>query len=189
MLPQISTHQKNYLRLKNLCFKEKTPMEDFSKATAEIAQNRDKVIEKLVQFSLTDTMVFWSTEKDLMEAQQKVWGPILKWANDGLKTQIQSTQSLEVPIVNLESGYRVRNFLHKLNDKELTVFYKAALLMKSVILAMAFVHREIDANQAFEAALLEEIWQNKAWGTTDDVEENQDQFKKELFEMEKILNS
>ncbi|MFI3242450.1 MAG: ATP12 family protein [Alphaproteobacteria bacterium] len=162
-------------------------MTDLEQGLKEISQNREVIIEKLLQFSLTDTLMFWGNEKDLIELQQQKWQPILTWAEKQLNLEIKRTQNLDVPEENKEAGYRIKNFLLSLDDKELTAFYKSALLMKSILLAMAFVKKEISAEQAFEAALLEERWQNKIWGTTDEAEENQEAFKQELIEIENFL--
>ncbi len=163
-------------------------MQDLYDAQKEIEAHKEEIIEKLVQFSLTDTLVFWGVEKDLIALQEKTWGPILKWANDSLSINIKKTQSLDVP-TNQESGHRLKDFMNSLSIKELTAFYKSALLMKSVLLAMAFVKKQINAKQACKAALLEEEWQNSIWGATDTVLECREEFLQQLVEVENYLNA
>ena len=38
-------------------------------AQREIAKNRGEVIDRLVRYSLTDMLLFWGQEKDLIERQ------------------------------------------------------------------------------------------------------------------------
>ena len=124
------------------------------KTAKEIGKSREEIIDRLVQFALTDMLLFWGQNKSLVERQEKTWGPLLEWANEEINTKFIRTQGLDVPEQEKTSGYRLKMFLEKLSDKELAAFYAAALNMKSVLLAAALVKGRINAKQAFEAAYL-----------------------------------
>ncbi len=160
---------------------------DLEKAREEIAKNRAEVIERLVQFSMTDLLLFWGQEKDLMERQAKIWGPILAWAEEKMKAKFATTQSLDVPQENQASGYRLKVFLENLSDKELTAFYAAALQMRSVLLAAALVRGRINAEEAFQAAFLDELWQAENWGSDEEAEKRRQTIKSEIEEIERFL--
>ena len=160
---------------------------DLEKAREEIAKNRAEVIERLVQFSMTDLLLFWGQEKDLMERQAKIWGPILAWAEEKMKAKFAITQSLDVPQENQASGYRLKVFLESLSDKELTAFYAAALQMRSVLLAAALVRGKINAEEAFQAAFLDELWQAENWGSDEEAEKRRQTIKSEIIEIERFL--
>ena len=160
---------------------------DLEKAREEIAKNRAEVIERLVQFSMTDLLLFWGQEKDLMERQAKIWGPILAWAEERMQTKFVSTQGLDVPQENQTSGYRLKVFLESLSDKELTAFYAAALQMRSVLLAAALVRGKINAEEAFQAAFLDELWQAENWGSDEEAEKRRQTIKSEIIEIERFL--
>ena len=161
---------------------------DLEKAREEIAKNRAEVIERLVQFSMTDLLLFWGQEKDLMERQAKIWGPILAWAEEKMKAKFATTQSLDVPQENQASGYRLKVFLENLSDKELTAFYAAALQMRSVLLAAALVRGKINAEEAFQAAFLDELWQAENWGSDEEAEKRRQTIKSEIIEIERFLH-
>ena len=72
-------------------------------------------------------------------------------------------------------------------NKELGAFYVAALNMKSVLLAAALVKGKINANQAFEAAFLEELWQNENWGADEEALKKREELKQELVDVENFL--
>ena len=152
---------------------------------AEIAKDRQIVIEKLVQFSLTDMLLFWGTNKDLAQRQEKLWSPILIWAKENLDTKFNITKSINVPEQDSESSIKLKMFLEALDDKELTCFYYAALNTRSILLAAALIKRKINAQQAFEASCLEELWQAEQWGQ-DEAAENR---RKSLLEELKTIES
>ena len=157
-------------------------------AQREIAKNRGEVIDRLVRYSLTDMLLFWGQEKDLIERQTEAWGPILKWAREELDAKFVTTQSLDVPEGNRTSGYRLKQFMETLSDRELTAFYAAALKMRSVLLAAALIKGKINAEEAFQAAFLDELWQAENWGTDDEAESRRQTIKNEICEIEAFLH-
>lgn len=158
-------------------------------AVADVAQNRDVIIDKLVEFSGTDMLMFWGENKDLIERQRKVWQPILDWAQETLEMEFKTTQGIEVPVQDEKTGMRMRQFLESLSNKELLAFFKAALDMRSVLLAAALVKGRLSAEQAFEAAFIEELWQSENWGVVEEAQQRRDELRDELEEIEKFLKT
>lgn len=161
--------------------------EKLQKLTEDIGEHRAEIIDKLVQFSLTDMLLFWGQEKDLIARQEEEWAPLLKWAQQELDAQMVTTHGLNVPEENKASGYKLKKFMEGLSDKELVAFYAAALNMRSVLLAAALVKGRINAEQAFKAAYLEELWQSENWGTDEDSEKRRGELKEELLQIEHFL--
>ena len=157
------------------------------KSVAEIAKERDIVIEKLVKFSLSDMLLFWSSNEELIKRQQQYWTPILGWAKENLNTKFNITKTLDFPEQDSESGLKLKKFLQTLNDKELTGFYFAALNTRSILLAAALIKGKINAKQAFEASCLEELWQAEKWGNDEAAENRRKSLLQELEEIEAFI--
>lgn len=164
-------------------------MFNFDEVMVAVENNREEIIDKLVKFSITDMMLFWGDRKEIVERQKQIWNPILEWCQQVLETELIVTQTLDVPCQSQDSGVRIRLFLNNLSNKELSAFYVAALSMKSVLLASALIKGRVNAEQAFEAANLEEIWQNEQWGVEEDAENRRLEMKKELEAIEAFLKS
>ena len=161
--------------------------EKLEKMAAEITANRKEIIEKLVQYSLTDMLFFWSTEKEIAERQEKEWQPLLDWAKEEFQTNFVKTRTLNVPEQEEQSGWRLKLFLESLSDRELAAFYAAATNMRSVLLAAALIKGRISADQAFRAAFLEELVQAESWGSDEEAEKRRGALKQELVEVENFL--
>ncbi len=157
------------------------------KSVAEIAKERDIVIEKLVKFSLSDMLLFWSSNEELIKRQQQYWTQILSWAKENLDTKFNITKTLDFPEQDSESGLKLKKFLQTLNDKELTGFYFAALNTRSILLAAALIKGKINAKQAFEASCLEELWQAEKWGNDEAAENRRKSLLQELEEIEAFI--
>ena len=153
-----------------------------------MAENRDEIIERMVNFSLTDTLLFRSPEAaELIEEERKIWDPIVEWAKQSMEANYVTSESLEVPIENNASLPRLQVFLEGLSNKELAAFYEASRITKSVLLAAALVRKRLTAEDAFRAAFLEEIWQADKWGHDEEADKRRDVIRQELADVEAFL--
>lgn len=159
-------------------------------AEAMIAEDREAIIEALIRLSVTDLMIFWGTERELINRQEKLWLPIIKWLEEAiLHYKINQTKNLDVPKQDPSITVSFKTFLEKLDNRKLAIFYIATMTLRSVLLGMAFVEKRITPEEAFSAAFVEELWQNESWGTTDEAQERQEEIKNELNSLRKYLDS
>lgn len=156
-------------------------------ATTEIKKYRPEIIDKLMKFAATDMLLFWGTDKDLILRQEKQWGPLLQWASKEFGGEFKKTHSLDVSDENQKSGYRLKAFLDKLSDRELAAYYLAALNMRSVLLAAALVKGRINAEQAYKAAYLEQLFQEESWGKDEEAAAKLAERRQELADVEAFL--
>lgn len=156
--------------------------------TEDVAEHRDEIIERMVNFSLTDTLLFRNPDAaELIEEERKIWDPIVCWARESMETEFKTSESLEVPFENNASLPRLQVFLESLSDKELAAFYEVSKITKSVLLAAALVKKQVSAEDAFKAAFLEEIWQADKWGHDEEADLRRETIKQELVAVEKFL--
>jgi chaperone required for assembly of F1-ATPase len=157
-------------------------------AMVDIKNHRNEVIEKLMQFSATDAVFFWNTEDNgLAEKQEEVWAPVLDWASKMFNSKYAITANFDVPEQGKSTKDNFKNFMKELSDRELAAFYLASINMKSELLAAALVKGQISANQAFDAACLEEHWQVEHWGKDAIEEQRKDDLRCELNDIESFL--
>lgn len=106
---------------------------DLKAMAKDVAQHRDEIIERMVNFSLTDTLLFRNPDaEDLIAEERQVWDPIVEWAKKNMDADFKTSESLEVPMENNASLPRLQVFLEKLSDKELAAFYQTGKITKSV---------------------------------------------------------
>lgn len=163
-------------------------MLDFKQAEKEIKEHRSEVIEKLVEFSFTDVILFWSANDDIKSLQTEKWLPVLKWLNNRFKITLKETDGLTPPPQNENNRAGFTEILEKMSLKALTAYYLAAVRLKSPLLALALVEKKITASEAFELAYLEELYQSKSWGVDEEAEQGRQCVKNELLEIEEFLH-
>ena len=159
-----------------------------SQAIKEIGQYRAEITQKLLEFARTDVLFFWGEKKELFLRQEKEWLPILAWAEDLLKVKLNKTSDLKVP-ENEEMQNPLKKVFDEMSDTELACYYAAALNMRSVLLALAFVKGKLTAEKACELAYLEEVWQNEIWGEDEDALGRRQERCDELKEIESYLKA
>lgn len=163
-------------------------MINFKQAEKDIKEHRSEVIEKLVEFSFTDVILFWSANEDIKKLQTEKWLPVLKWLNNRFKITLKETDGLTPPPQNENNRVVFMQILEKMSLKTLTAYYLAAVRLKSPLLALAFAEKKISASEAFDLAYLEELYQSKSWGVDDEAEQGRQCVKNELFEIDDFLN-
>ena len=84
---------------------------DLKAMAKDVAQHRDEIIERMVNFSLTDTLLFRNPDaEDLIAEERQVWDPIVEWAKKNMDADFKTSESLEVPMENNASLPRLQAF-------------------------------------------------------------------------------
>lgn len=161
--------------------------QDFAKIQEDVCLHRKEVIERLVNFSLNDVLLFWSSDDKLLNEQKQKWTPILNWANQTLNANFQFTEDLTGNNESLTTSGRLKTYIEHFSDAELTAFYVAALNMRSVLLALALVKGRISALEAFELSELEELYQSRKWGVEPVAEARRKSIRDTLSHTENFL--
>ena len=160
-------------------------MTDIVKSAQYIEKNRPEIIQRMIKFLQTDTLIFLSNSDTLYSVQKEQWQPLLDIAKEVFELNINQTTTLCPP--NHEKAEKVlAKVLEKLTLKELTVGFLAAMETQSVIIGLLLAKKQINAAEAFEKAFMEELYQNKIWGTDDFLENIQRQNSQNLLELEKF---
>jgi chaperone required for assembly of F1-ATPase len=122
----------------------------------------------LARYAETDLLAYRADDQpELAARQEAVWGPILSWAQARydssfvLASGIMPVQQHPDTIARLSAAITVQ-----------PVFALAALqplvtIAGSLIIALALCEGHMAADAAFDAAHLDELWQEELWGADD----------------------
>lgn len=162
-------------------------LQDWNIIEKDVNKNREALIDKLVDYSLNDALLFWSTDKKVQQEQEKKWSPILLWINKTVNGEFRKTTEIDNYPENKDTSLKLKRYISSLSEKELSGFYIASLNMRSVLLALALVKGRITAEQAFELAELEELYQANKWGTEPIAEARRNSIRATLKQVEQYL--
>ena len=161
-------------------------MTDFLKSEQYIKQHRAETTDIMCRFAATDLLFFWAENEDIYNCQLKVWQPFLDDVKKFSNTEINISRSLQVPD-NKAFIDVLKNKTETLTDKQLTAAFLVATRLKSVILGLAFLDKKSEVENIFNAAFLEELYQNELWGTDAEAAEKREQIKSELKKIKEYL--
>ncbi|MBV6632966.1 MAG: ATPase [Alphaproteobacteria bacterium] len=136
-----------------------------------VAPNRDGIIAQIRGYAETELLChFDDRDQALIARQNECWKPVLDWAAEGLKLPLKPTAGI-MPVTqdpDVVSGYG--KHLEGFDDWHLTAVSQAVGLTGSILLGLAMVTREIDADAAHQASLVDELYQAERWGSDEEAE-------------------
>eukprot|EP00897_Mesotaenium_endlicherianum_P001652 jgi/Mesen1/1514/ME000132S00459 len=139
-----------------------------STAIDQIPVDRPRVIATLLKYFHTDSILCHAPPgSPLSEKQERMWGPILQWAQRellGLSAPLLATSSLLPPDQSEEAVAHMRQVLSSSDDWELAAIDSLAGSARSVILGLAVAKGRLPIGDAVCLIRLEEDHQVEDWG-------------------------
>ena len=162
---------------------------DFKAVEKHITEQKEQTISLLLDYVMTDTILFWSEDKILQNLQKQQWLPLINMFNNETATNFVATHNLDILNENEQNKSVLRVYFNTLSNKELSALYVASESMKSVLLGLLLAKSKITYSEAFKAAFLEELYQNTLWGEEEQALVSREQIKKDLYKIEEYLKN
>ena len=128
-----------------------------------------------------------SEDTKLQTYQNKNWNPWLLWSKKEYNFVLKTTNGV-MPINQDEDN---KNLLLKIilpmDIWRFSSFVKATTLTGSAILALAFVNKQLEAEELFSLSFLDELYQIKRWGEDEEALQKRSAIKNELFSISDFL--
>jgi ATP synthase F1 complex assembly factor 2 len=105
----------------------------------------------------------------LVRLQEKYWDPILDWLSEAHGIVFEPTYGMTATAQPAGSAAKFAALVTALDDWQLAAMEELTSIGKSAIVALAFLHREIDVDRAFRAMRLEETFQLNVSGRVEGV--------------------
>jgi chaperone required for assembly of F1-ATPase len=119
----------------------------------------------LAVYSESDLLCYRADEPpELVTRQLAAWEPLLEWAQaryDVMFTRVSGIMHQAQPaetIIRLGAATSARNAF------ELAALSHIVTISGSLVIALAVLERQIEADAAFDVAHLDELWQAEQWG-------------------------
>jgi chaperone required for assembly of F1-ATPase len=134
-------------------------------AVDRVAADRASAIAQLMRYAETDLLCYRAEGPDeLVERQAALWQPVLDWA----ASRFGATLAVTTGIAPTPQPDHALNALHRAvaghDEWRLAALAAAVAATGSLLLGLALAEERLTPDQAFAAALLEELWQNERWG-------------------------
>lgn len=131
---------------------------------------RGAAIDEALGYAETDLLCYRAAAPaELAERQQQSWQPWLDWLAKAHGAGLVVTTSM-LPVAQPEAALaRLRAAVEPLDDWHLVGLHGATTALGSLVLGLALLEGEIDAEQALAASLLDELFEIERWGRERDA--------------------
>ena len=157
--------------------------------TDRVTPQRQALADELAGYIHDDVLRYRSGDDlNLAARQTEMWDPWLGWAEQACGLRLPATAGL-MPVSADDAAERiVKDRLQPLADPQFGCLYRVATLSGSVVLGLAFQGRQLGADDVFETAFLDELYQNSLWGTDEESAHRQATIRSELKDVERFMD-
>ena len=157
--------------------------------TDRVTPQRKALVDELAGYIHDDVLRYRSgNDLDLASRQTEMWNPWLNWAEQACGLRLPTTAGMMPVFADDATENIVRNRLQLLADEQFGCLYRVATLSGSVVLGLAFQERQLGADDVFETAFLDELYQNSLWGTDEEAAARQAAIRSELKNIERFMD-
>jgi chaperone required for assembly of F1-ATPase len=126
---------------------------------------RGELIAYIAKFGETDLVCHRAEgPAPLVARQSEMWDGLVAWAAGDLGVALPVVTGVVAAPVPLDSLETLTAHAAALDDFQLTALAQAAGLAGSAVIAFAILRGRIDAETAFKAAALDDLWSQERWG-------------------------
>ncbi len=135
-------------------------------AIDKVAPNRAAVVEMLAEYGANDLLCYRAEHPQALHAREAAaWDPWLDWARKRLGADLVATRGI-VPVDQPpEALAALRAPFEGLDPFALAAFHDLVTISGSLVLALAALAGEIDADELWRLSRIDEDWQEGQWGT------------------------
>jgi chaperone required for assembly of F1-ATPase len=150
---------------------------------------RENLINSLTRYIESDLICYRADEpEDLITLQNEVWGPLLDWFDATYGVRLNTGSGIMPLQQPADTAEKIRAKIEQRNNFEIVALDLAASTAGSLIIGLGLLEKQIDAAAAFEAAQLDEKWQNQKWGEVREVKPRNAAIKIDLEVSRKLID-
>jgi len=168
---------------------QKMPLTRLAFAAIDVVTpERAHVANETVNYARSDLLSYRAEDPpDLVARQAKVWDPLLDWAAETYGARLKVGAGVRHVTQPAEAIAELETAVSRYDEFELAALHTATSITGSLILALALAEEEVDAGEAFDAAMLEEKFQSEKWGIDAEAEKRRRHLLVELTAAERFL--
>jgi chaperone required for assembly of F1-ATPase len=145
------------------------PMTGLANAAIDrVASDPVEFAAGLARYAETDLLAYRADDQpELAARQEEVWGPILNWAQVRYDCSVLLASGIMPVQQHAETVDRLFAAIAAQSVFALAALQPIVTIAGSLIIALAVREGHLDADAAFAAAHLDELWQEELWGVDD----------------------
>jgi chaperone required for assembly of F1-ATPase len=145
------------------------------------APRREQVIEQVAVYAGADLLCYRAEgPAELVERQAAEWQPVLGWLSETHGALLSVTTGIAPVVQQQDALLAILGAVAGFADFRLTGLHAATAAMGSVALGLALAAGRIDAEEAWRAAHLDELYQAGRWGGDEEAESRREALRDDI---------
>lgn len=141
-------------------------------AIDNVSQNFDGVAAMLADYAGTDLLCYRADQPaELVARQAATWDPLLEWAAERFGARLNTGAGVMHVAQPEDAVARLGNQLRSLTPFQLAATYDLVTIPGSLIMGLAAIHGQSDADSLWQAQRVDEDWQAEQWGVDEEAAE------------------
>jgi chaperone required for assembly of F1-ATPase len=131
-----------------------------------VSPRQAEVVDDLVRYAGSDLVYYRASEPErLARSQDDAWRPVLDWVKETHGARFTLSEGVMHVAQPAEAIGAVRAAIERIKSPfALAALHVMTTLSGSVLIALAHASRRLDAEQAWTAAHVDELYQESVWG-------------------------
>lgn len=165
------------------------PMTRFAFAAIDLMPSkRSEIGADLAKYIETDLVAHRAeSPPPLVARQAQVWDPIVSWAEQRLHMKIPIVTGIIPADVPPQHRTVLEWEIDDLDDFRAMALAQAVTLAGSILIGFAFLEGELDAEAAFAAAALDDLWSLENWGEDREARARLDRQREEFAALHRFI--
>ena len=158
------------------------PLMQFA-ATAidRLADDRNALIEEIAGYARSDLICYRAEEPPLLvQRQEAIWQPLVAWAAERYDVALNVTTGIVAVEQPAHALATFRRVLEACDLFALTALAGATGSAGSLVIALALAEGRLSADEAADAALLDDLFQAEKWGSDPEAERRRTAIRADL---------
>jgi chaperone required for assembly of F1-ATPase len=158
------------------------PLMQFA-ATAidRLADDRTALVEEIAGYGHSDLICYRAEEPPaLAQRQEETWQPLIAWTAERYDVALNVTSGIVAVEQPAHALATFRRVLEACDLFALTALAGATGSAGSLVIALALMEGRLDADEAADAALLDELFQAAKWGSDPEAERRRTAIRADL---------
>jgi chaperone required for assembly of F1-ATPase len=126
---------------------------------------------------------------ELVARQAQHWDPLVVWAAETLEVRLPVVTGVVAAAIDATALARLRVRAAALDDFRLTALTQACGLAGSALIGYALLENRLDAEAAFAAAALDDLWSLERWGEDEEARARLERLKREIVAAEGFVRA
>jgi chaperone required for assembly of F1-ATPase len=158
-------------------------------AIDRVIPQREKVIDDMAAFGGTDLVCYRANYPErLIKKQSDAWDPLVKWVADTHGVALTVTIGVGYVAQDETGQARLRDVLNGESDLRLAALHDVVSLTGSLVMALAVLAGNLNAEEAFEMSEIDETYAIEEWGENEEATTRRKNNRNSLIAAVEFLN-